>query len=125
MPLLLGWNRELRMLAIGWLEGPTAKELIEQGQGWRAGELAARWGQRAASLPVKLGRALGAAHILHNARNWVATLVAADPALGNAAASLAWTLARTQPKESATRLLHGTLYSRHLLDLGDGAGLID
>ena len=32
VPLLLGWNRELRMLAIGWLEEPTAKELIEQGE---------------------------------------------------------------------------------------------
>ena len=125
VPPLLGWNRELRVLAIGWLEGPTAKELIEQGQGRRAGELAARWVQRAVSLPVKFGRPLGAAQIVHKARNWAATIVAADPALGNHAAALAELLALTKPNEDSPRLLHGTLYSRHVLDLGNGAGLID
>jgi aminoglycoside phosphotransferase (APT) family kinase protein len=125
VPPLLAWNRELRVLAIGWLEGPTAKELIERGQGRRAGELAAHWVQRAVSLPVKFGRPLEAAHIMHKARNWAATVVAADPALGNHAVALVEMLALTQPKEDAPRLLHGTLYSRHVLDLGDGAGLID
>ena len=62
VPPLLAWNRELRVLAIGWLEGSTAKELIESGHGQRAGELAAGWMQRTVSLPVKLGRPLGAAH---------------------------------------------------------------
>jgi hypothetical protein len=125
VPPLLAWNRELQVLAIGWLEGATAKELIESGQGRRAGELAAGWVQRTVSLPVKLGRPLGAAHILSKARNWVASLVAVDPALGNLAVVLAGKLARTQPKEGAPRLLHGTLYSRHVLDLGDRPGLID
>jgi hypothetical protein len=125
VPSLLAWNRELRVLAIGWLEGPTAKELIERGQGKRAGELVARWVQRAVSLPVKFGRPLGAAQIMHKARDWAATIVGADPALGQHATALAELLALTQPKENAPRLLHGTLYSRHVLDLGDGAGLID
>ncbi|HEU0038200.1 MAG TPA: phosphotransferase, partial [Verrucomicrobiae bacterium] len=34
-------------------------------------------------------------------------------------------LARTQPKQETEHLLHGTLYARHVLDLGGGTGLID
>ena len=125
VPPLLAWNRELRLLAIGWLEGPTAKELIERGAGRRAGELAASWIQRTVSLPVSLGCPLRAEHILRKAQNWVGTLAAADPALGKTSSVLAGLLARTQPKEVAPFLLHGTLYSRHVLDQGEGVGLID
>src|SRR5207247_691384 len=38
---------------------------------------------------------------------------------------LAESLARTQPKEGISRLVHGTLYARHIIDLGDGPGVID
>ena len=34
-------------------------------------------------------------------------------------------LAQRQPKEGVAHLVHGTLYDRHVLDLGDGPGLID
>jgi len=125
VPPLLAWNRELRMFAIGWLEGPTAKELIERGEGRRAGELAAHWVRRTVSLPVGLGHPYGGEHFLRKAQNWVGTLAAADPALGKTASLLGGLLARTQPKEVAPLLLHGTPYSRHVLDLGDGVGLID
>jgi hypothetical protein len=122
---LLAWERDLRMLVFGWLEGPTAYQLVEGGQGERAGELAARWLQRVASLAVTLGPPFGAVRILDKARKWVAKLGALDPALGTAAAALAGTLKRTQPKEGAPRLVHGTLYARHVIDLGDGPGVID
>ena len=125
MPPLLAWERDLRLLVIGWLEGPTLEELIEQGQGQRAGELAARWMQRAASLPVKLGPPLGAASVLKKSGRCVAALVAADPQLGATATALAETLKSRQPTEGAHHLVHGTLYSRHILDLGDGPGVID
>ena len=125
VPPLLAWNRELRVLAIGWLEGSTAKELIEGGQGQRAGELAARWVQRAASLRVKLGAPFGAARILHRAHKWGAAFGAANPALGTAARALIGILEHTEPNEADPRLIHGTLYARHVLDLGDATGLID
>ena len=125
VPPLLAWNRELRVIAIGWLDGPTGKDLIETGQGARAGELAARWVQRSLSLPVKLGRPMGGAHILRKVRNWVANLNEANPALGDEARTIAATLERTKPKETEPDLLHGTFYTRHLLDLGNGAGMID
>jgi len=87
--------------------------------------LAARWFQRTASLPVKLGPPLDAAQMLHRARDWAAGLVADDSALGTKATELAEILTRTQPGESAQRLVHGTLYARHIIDLGDGPGVID
>src|SRR5437016_12875389 len=34
-------------------------------------------------------------------------------------------LVRSQPRERSVGLVHGTLYARHILDLGDGPGVID
>src|SRR6266567_799807 len=51
VPPLLAWEQDLWVLVIGWLEGPTARDLVRSGQGRRAGELGARWFQRTASLP--------------------------------------------------------------------------
>jgi hypothetical protein len=177
-PPLLAWERDLRVLVVGWLEGPTANELVKAGRGKRAGELAAQWFRRVASLPVMLGPSRGAAHVLDRARHWIAQLGAADPALGRSAmvvggmlalapptpgqprpvrdalqtrtarllrrarewaaalraadpglrfatAALPQRATQTHPGESAPRLVHGSLYARHLLDLGDGPGVID
>ena len=177
VPPLLAWERELRLLAIGWLDGPTANELIKRGQGRRAGELAAQWVQRVAAARVTLGPPLGAPDFLRRTRHWAATMSAADPVLGGAASVLTGLLALTAPRrrrrpraglsgviagvwdrtrewvadrriaadpalrfaaaalpprptrpracESPPALVHGTLYARHLLDLGDGPGVID
>src|SRR5439155_10125593 len=72
VPPLLACPRALRMLVIGWLDGPSVAELIERGQGARAGELAANWFHRAAPLDVRLGAPLGAARLLERARKWPA-----------------------------------------------------
>jgi hypothetical protein len=125
VPPLLAWDRDLRVLVIGWLEGSPANYLIKNGQGRRAGELAARWLWRAASLPLKLGLPFGAGETLYQAGKSVAELSAADRALGIAAKAVAKTLSRAEPKEGVPSLLHGTLYARHVLDLGDGPGVID
>jgi len=125
VPPLLAWDPNLRVLVMGWLEGPTARELVKTGQGKRAGDLGARWIQQAASLPVKLGPPLAATAILCRSRQWVAALGAVDPALGAAATVVAAKLGRTQPKEGVANLVHGTLYDCHVLDLGDGPGVID
>ncbi len=125
VPPLLAWDRDLRLLVIGWLEGATAHELVKQGRGQRAGELVARWLRCAAALPVRLGLALDATGMLHGAREWVAQLREADATLGDAAVRLARRLAQMQPREDRPRLVHGTLYARHVLDLGDGPGVID
>jgi Phosphotransferase enzyme family len=177
VPPLIAWERDLRVLVIGWLEGPTANELVKRGEGTRAGELAARWIQRAAAVHVPLGPPLGATDLLYRARRWAAEMSGADPVLGGAATVLTGILALTAPRrrqrprsglggvleavwrrarewaaglrtapdpamrfaaaalparpararatESPPGLVHGTLYARHVIDLGDGPGVID
>src|ERR1043166_707015 len=125
VPPLLAWERDLQVLVIGWLEGPTAEQLIAGGQGERAGELAAGWLHCAASLRLQLGSPFGASRRLEQVRKWAATLSAADAELGTVAGALARKLAQTQPRENNPRLVQGSLYAHHVLDLGDGPGLID
>jgi hypothetical protein len=125
VPRLLAWERDLRLLAISWLDGTPANHLIKAGQGRRAGELAATWLWRVASLPVKLGPAFGPGDLLYEVGKAVAQLGAADHALGRTAKAVGVALKRTQPKNGSPRLVHGTLYARHILDLGDGPGVID
>ena len=126
VPPLLAWDHDLRVLVIGWLEGPTAHDLVKQGQGRHAGELAAQWARRTASLPVKLGLPFGAAGMMHETRAWIGTLGTADLSVGAAARALAEALARTEPRDDGVvGLVHGTLYARHILDVGDGPGVID
>jgi len=176
VPPLLAWERGLRVLVIGWLDGPTANELVKRGEGKRAGELAALWVQRAAGLQVTLGPTLGAPAFLGRARRWATDMSRADPALGGAATVVTGMLALTAPRrrqrrraglggvveglwerarawaadlrpadpalrfvaaalpprptraravESTPSLVHGTLYARHVVDLGDGPGVID
>ncbi len=124
-PQLLAWERDLRALVLAWLEGPAANELVKEGHGARAGELAARWLWRAASLAVKLGPSCGAGYALYAAGRSVAELTAAEPALGAAARTVAGSLAQTQPKDNGRHLVHGTFYARHVLDMGDGPGVVD
>jgi hypothetical protein len=125
VPRLLTWERDLGVLVLGWLEGEPANQLIKDGQGARAGELAALWLRRAAALPVTVGPPCGAGRMLYQAGVSVAALSSVDPGLGAAARVVARSLGRGQPREGAPRLVHGTLYARHILDLGDGPGVID
>lgn len=125
VPRLLASDRDLRVLVLGWLEGPTVHHLVKDGQGERAGELVARWLRRVASLSVTLGPPRGAASRMQQAGEWLTALSAADPNLRAASVALAGRLGRTQPEERAPHLVHGSLYDRHVLDVGDGPGVID
>src|SRR5206468_3247206 len=85
-------------------------------------ELAARWLERAFSLPVHLGQQLGAGHVLCEAGRSVTELVAADPTIRAAASAVGEALADSQPSDGVPRLVHGALYDRHLLDQDDAVG---
>lgn len=125
VPPLLAWHPGLRLVATGWLEGCPLNQLVKEGRGERAGELAARWFRRVASLPSSLGSGYGPADFLDRAPGWVDTLVEADPVLGNMAVTVARALMCTPPPVGFPHLVHGTLYARHIIDMGDGPGLID
>ncbi len=125
VPPLLAWDHDFRVLVIGWLDGATTHELLKTGQGERAGELAARWLERAFSLPVPLGQALGAGHVLCEAGRSVTELVAVEPTLRAAASAVGEALADSQPSDGVPRLVHGALYDRHVLDQDDAVGVID
>jgi aminoglycoside phosphotransferase (APT) family kinase protein len=126
-PRLVAWERDLRILVLSWLDGEPVNRLIKSGRGRRAGELAAAFLWRLASLPIKLGPSLGPGDLLYQVGKSVAELGAADAAVGDAAKRAAKALKVTQPKNGHPRLVHGTLYARHILDLGrgDGPGVID
>lgn len=125
VPRLVGWDRDLRVIAIEWLEGPPLTNTIRDGEGRRAGELAATWLRRAVDLPVRFGPPVGADSLLEKALRWADDLGAAEAELGRIASAVARRLAATPPPERAPHLVHGSLYGRHILDMGDGPGLID
>lgn len=125
VPQLLAWDRNLHLVAMAWLDGRTGNQLVKDGQGVRAGELAARWFRRAASLRLRLGHCYGPEHVLDKAPRWAATLAGADMVLGKVAATVARALVATPPAVESVHLIHGTLYARHVIDMGDGPGLID
>src|SRR5256884_9004661 len=63
--------------------------------------------------------------MVYNAGKEVVQLDAADRGLGRAARRLARILTQTLPKNGLRRLVHGTFFARHVLELGDGVGVID
>ena len=125
VPALLAWNDSLSVMATGWLDGPSLNELVKAGRGQRAGELAACWFRRVASLSWTDGESYGPEHLLRKAPGWAATLAARDAVLGSQACDVARALGGTAPPAVIPHLVHGTLYARHIVDLGDGPGLID
>lgn len=125
IPPLLTRADELCLFAIGWLEGPPATQLVIDQRGERAGELAAAWVRCASALPTRLGPPYGAARTVNQLPEYVALLAGSGSELRWSAAELLRTLEGTQPRDGSPHLVHGTLYARHVLDLGDGPGLID
>ena len=124
-PPLRFWDRDLRLLVFDWLEGKTAHQLLREGQGERAAALAAGWLRRVAPLPIPVGKKIGPEKVLSRAEKWVAALDAADGGLGRAAASVTAMLHRAEPRRGSSRLVHGAFHDRNLIDVGDGAGVID
>jgi len=62
---------------------------------------------------------------MRRARQRLAKLAATDRELGKSATAVIVALARSLPPVGRPRLVHGSLYTRHVLDLGEAAGLID
>src|SRR5262245_24215128 len=125
VPRLLAKEGTLTILVLSWLEGRSASDLILEGDGARAGELAARWLRRSASLDVRLRPVSAAGEVLSRTTHWAEALGAADAALGAQARGITERLSATVQDELSSRVINGRLYVRHVLDLGDAAGVID
>jgi aminoglycoside phosphotransferase (APT) family kinase protein len=125
VPRVVAWKRELRLLVIEWLEGPTVSDLLRLGQGERAAELAADWLELAAKLPVDLGPPRDAAWMLRRASKWVDRLRRAHPDVGAWATDFAARLKRELPQNETRGLAHGTFHDRNVIDCGGGPGVID
>jgi aminoglycoside phosphotransferase (APT) family kinase protein len=125
VPRVVAWKRELRLLVIEWLEGPTASDLLKLGQGERAADLAASWLERASTLTVDLGPPRDATWMLRRATKWIDRLRKAGPDLGHQATDLAERLTHDMPRHEIRRLAHGTFHDRNIIDCGDGPGVID
>lgn len=125
VPPLLAWQRELRVLVLGWLEGPTARDLIGSGQGERAGELAAQWLHCTSTLRIELGPSIGASRLQARMEGWIGALAANDAVLGRRAVALAEILTRACPPRGRPGLVHGALYEHHIVDLDEAPGAID
>jgi Phosphotransferase enzyme family len=123
VPRLLAWDAALKLVVLEWLEGLPLNDVVKEGPPERAGELGARWLRCAASLPVRLGPPHGPARVISESGRFIDMLEDGDPALGSAGRTVIESLSEHLPRESAPHLVHGTLYTRHLIDMeGHGVG---
>jgi hypothetical protein len=122
---LEGASRSLRCLVTTWLDGPSASDLIRNGQGKRAGVLAAAWLRRTAELPLVLGRPYSSREVLVEARSWVTRIGSADGELAEQASACLDRLSAMPPTDVSPAVRHGSFVPRHVLDLQDGPGVID
>jgi phosphotransferase family enzyme len=130
VPRLVAWDRSLNVLVLEWLDGSPLNEVAKDDPG-RAGELAARWVNVAATLPLRLGPAQDAARVLAESGRFLDMLEVGDADLGASGRAVIEALAQCQPPRRSVHLVHGTLYTRHLIDTGaadgddGGPGIID
>lgn len=123
VPRLLAWDAALKLVVLEWLEGRPLNDLVKEGPPERAGELGARWLRCAATLPVRLGPSHGPDRVLSESGRFIDMLEEGDHALGRAGQAVIESLAEHLPRESPPHLVHGTLYTRHLIDMqGHGGG---
>ena len=122
---LLGYHTALRFIVTGWLQGPSADELIKRGQPERAGSLAAQWLRLAEPLAIPGGDLLGPEQLIEKSGLWISDLDQADPELAGDASGCVRELARRLPPPRAIGLRHANFIPRHVIDMGGGPGVID
>jgi hypothetical protein len=122
---LVACDPELSVLVTRFLPGPTARELVRNGAGERAGMLAATWLRSAFEAGLEAGEHHGVEHALGHARSRARMIGQVDPDLGAEAGEVVEALGAGPPAERGNAFLHGSLYADHVLDSGGGPGIID
>jgi hypothetical protein len=125
VPPIIARSRSLGLLVMGWLDGASGHDLIEERRATRAGELAAEWLRVESGLSVELGRSYGPDAALQEVARWTRKIGRVDSVLG-AEASVVITGLRAAPRPNGHEgIRHGDFSPEHVLDLGNGPGVID
>jgi Ser/Thr protein kinase RdoA (MazF antagonist) len=122
-PRLVAADEDLRILVFEHLAGPRSTALL--GRGGRAGRLAADWLRRQWAAPIGLGEPYGPEQFLARVERNTVPIAVASPELGERAAELVALLTADPPAAREPVLVHGSFSAAHVIDLGDGAGVID
>jgi len=123
--VLAGYDGRLACLVLEWLAGEPAVELLAGGRGARVGALAAQWLAAAATVGPGGLDSYGAVPMLSDLARWCEAITNADPTLGERAVALINRLQDDPPPRGRPGLLHGSFSVNHLLELGDGPGVLD
>jgi hypothetical protein len=125
VPPIIARSRSLGLLVMAWLEGANGRDLIEGGRATRVGELAAEWLRAESGLKVELGRPYGPAAALQEVSRWARKIGRVDTELGAEASAVVTGLRAAPPPHRHEGVRHGDFSPEHVLDLGDGPGVID
>jgi hypothetical protein len=125
VPPIIARSHSLGLLVMGWLEGVSGRDLIQGGRATRAGELAAEWLRAESGLTVELGRRYGPDHALQEVARWARKIGRVDSELGAEASAVHAGLRAARPRNGYEGVRHGDFSPEHVLDLGDGPGVID
>jgi hypothetical protein len=125
VPPLLAFHSGLALVATGWLDGPSAEELIATGRGERAGALAAQWLRAAPSIAIDVGPLFGPRAALKDAAKSARSVEQESASLGRELWRLVRALASEPPPEKRPILGNGSFRAEHVFDLGDRPGVID
>jgi hypothetical protein len=120
---LVAYARELRLLVTHRLDGLAGRELLAHGA--RVGALAAAWLPRQWGLGLEEGRPCGPREQLRRVHVHAAAVHAAARNLAAPTAALLVELEETLPPDDTAVLCHGSFSVNHIVDLGDGPGVLD
>jgi hypothetical protein len=125
VPPLLAFHSRLALVATGWLDGPSAEELIASGRGERAGALAAQWLCAAPSIAIDVGPLFGPRAALKDAVKSARSVEQESASLGRELWRLVRELASEPPPEKRPIVGNASFRAEHVIDLGDRPGVID
>jgi len=125
VPPIIARSRPLGLLVMGWLEGASGRDLIEGGRATRAGELAAEWLRVESDLNARMGRSYGPDAALEDVARWARRIGRVDAELGAEVSAVLAALRAAPPPHGPEGVRHGDFSPEHVLDLGDGPGVID
>jgi hypothetical protein len=125
VPPIVASSRSMGLLVMGWLDGASGHDLIEGGRAPRTGELAAEWLRVESGLSVELGRSYGPDAALQEVARWTRKIGRVDPTLGAESSAVMIGLRAAPPTNRHEGVRQGDFSPEHVLDLGDGPGVID